>query len=638
MNIKHTCISLLLCAWVLFPGSMLGDTLSQQRNDFLLAEKLIAKGNETDFSIFSASLENYPLYPYLQYQWLKNNLQKTEKILYFLNAYKETRYAPLLRSKWLDYLAEHERWYEFSQSYQVGETTPALECQFYWSLYKTSDQQRALNEAKRLWVTGHSQPKACDLLFSALIFSPSLTPDAIWQRFELALEQNNVAIAEFARRFMDKSAQDIADRWLQIHKKPALVQNSTFLIENNNLTGRLFAHGIKRMAKSDLNLAIEVWDGRKQFLKIDQETIQLIERDLALALARKQDSRAYNRLNQLLATDEETREWKVRAALYEQNWQHIAEALAGLTPQQQQEPGWRYWQARAFDVAGNTLQAQAIYNILAEDRSFYGFLAADTINKPYQFADKPVFLEENQLESLANETDFRVIQELRFFNREQEAQRQWWFAISKLSKDRLMIAAKMAQQWGWDQIAIITLVKADYWDDLALRFPVNYLTQVQDSANRQNLDPALVYGLIRQESMLDKNAQSLVGAKGLMQIMPKTGQQIAHELNESWQSENSLLNPDINIRYGSYYYKQLLNRFNGHFALATAAYNAGPNRVVKWLPTDKLVAADVWIETIPYKETRKYVTAVLSYTLIYQQRIQKNSLKMKNLLRDVLPG
>jgi soluble lytic murein transglycosylase len=142
---------------------------------------------------------------------------------------------------------------------------------------------------------------------------------------------------------------------------------------------------------------------------------------------------------------------------------------------------------------------------------------------------------------------------------------------------------------------------------------------------------------MRQESMLDQNAMSAVGARGLMQIMPETGQQIARKLNEPWQAENSLFNPDVNIKYGAFYYKQLLTRFDGHFALAMAAYNAGPNRVSKWLPNDKSVPADIWIETIPYKETRKYVMSVLSYSIIYQQRIQRNGLKMTRLLFDVPP-
>ena len=323
--------------------------------------------------------------------------------------------------------------------------------------------------------------------------------------------------------------------------------------------------------------------------------------------------------------------WRVARGL-------TTEALAGLTDQERQDPKWQYWQARALDKTGNILQAQNVYAKLAEDRSFYGFLAADNIHKPYQFANKPVFLAENELENLANEADFKVVRELNLLNRPVEAERQWWYAVKKLGKERRMIAAKLAQQWHWDQIAITTLVKADYWDDLSLRFPIYYSDQIHTNAYLQNLDPSIVFGLIRQESIFNKDAESPVGARGLMQVMPRTGMQIARDLKEKWQSDNSLFSPDVNVRYGAFYYKQLLRQFHGHFALATAAYNAGSGRVSKWLPSVQPMPADIWIETIPFKETRKYVTSVLSYAIIYQELIQRKGLKIKELMLDVLPG
>ncbi len=624
-----------MCSLVVFSSTVFSNTLDQQRQDFLLAEKLIEQGNESAFLTLNSTLADYPLYPYLQYQWLKNNLSQTDKILAFSSTYKDTRYADLLRSKWLDYLANNDRWVEFLRYYQASDNT-ALECQFYWANYKTGNQQLALNEAKRLWTTGDTQPEECDPLLSALTLSPTLTSDLIWQRFELALKKDNKPLASYVKQLLDKSGQEVAEVWLQVHKTPALIQDSLFL-SGNERQGRIFAHGVDRMARSDLDLAITIWDGRKRALVIDNQTVQQLERRLALALAHGRDNRAYDRLNQVVAIDADVREWKVRAALLEQNWQHVAHALTGLTIDEQQHPQWQYWQARSLVETGNVLKGMLIYNGLSKDRGFYGFMAADAINKPYSFTDKPVLLVGNTLESLAQQTDFKVIQELAILNREEEAKRQWWFTIKKLPKEQLMVAAKLAQQWQWNQVAIITLVKADYWDDLALRFPLNYLIQVQNNANWQNLDPAIIFGLIRQESMLDKNARSAVGALGLMQIMPETGQQIARTLNEPWQAEYSLLNPDVNIKYGAFYYKQLLNRFNGHFALAMAAYNAGPNRVVKWLPNDRSIPADVWIETIPFKETRKYVTSVLSYAMIYQQRIQRNALKISRLLFDVRP-
>lgn len=630
MKVKKMSRPLLLISLIILPCTVLSNTLDQQRTDFLQAEQAVNQGNEAAFSQLTTGLVDYPLYPYLQYQWLTNHLTDTDKISTFLTHYSGSRYAPLLRAKWLDYLASQQRWNEFIQHYQASDST-ALACQFHWASYQIGNSVQALNEAKQLWTTGEDLPAACDSLLSALLASPIITPELIWQRFELALKKDNVSLATHIQRLMAKENQTVANNWLQVHKAPAL-------ITQNNLLGRLFAHGVLRLAKSNLDTAINVWDNNKLTAALDNETAQQVERGLGLALAHKRDARAYDRLNLVLNPDEDAREWKIRAALLEQNWQHVSSALAGLTTVEQQQPKWQYWQARALAETGNTPQAQIVFNKLALDRSFYGFLAADIVNQPYQATDKPVFLAGNELDLLANEDDFKVAQELSFLHRDLEAKRQWSFAVKKLPKERVAFAAKLAQRWHWDQIAIVTLVQADYWDDLALRFPVTYTDQVHSNASLQQLDPALVFGLMRQESMLDKDAQSPVGARGLMQIMPETGQACARKMNEPWQSASSLFNPDTNIKYGTFYYKQMVNRFNGNFALAAAAYNAGPHRVDQWLPSGQWMPADIWIETIPFKETRKYVTSVLSYAMIYSQRLQSNALKIKKLLPDVQSG
>ncbi len=625
----------LLVSGLLFSsGTLFSQTLDQQRSDFLAAEKLLQNGNEREFLALAAPLEDYPLYPYLQYQWLKEHLEQTDKVLVFLSAFKETRYAELLRSEWLVYLANKERWLEYIANYQADNR--ALECLFYWAHYKVGNQQLALQEAKRLWMIGHEQAKQCDGLLSLFEVSPILTSDVVWQRFKLALKEDNESLASYVQRFLPQPDQRMADLWLLVHKKPLLIQTEQFLSGDEQM-GAIFVHGVDRIAKLDLDLAITIWDARKLDLLIDNVAIQQLDRKLALALARNQDVRAYSRLNKLFDVDAEVREWKVRVALREQNWQHIAEALAGLSFEEQQTPQWQYWQARALVENGYFEQGQVIYNKLSEDRSYYGFMAADVVNKPYSIADKPIAIAESEIDAFIGTTDFKVVQEFKILGRETDAKRQWWFALKKLSKEQLIIAAKLAQKWQWDQIAIVTLVKADYWDDLALRFPVKYLDAVQHNASRQAIDAALILGIIRQESMLDENARSAVGALGLMQIMPNTGKQMAHQLKETWQLESSLFHPSTNIKYGSYYYKQLLLRFGGHFALAMAAYNAGPNRVIKWLPTDRTMPADIWIEIIPYKETRKYVASVLSYTTIYQQRMQLNPLKITRFLFDVPP-
>ncbi|GAB6139821.1 lytic transglycosylase Slt [Methylosoma difficile] len=622
--------------WFLPCLAMAGD-LAQQRQDFLQAEQLLTDGGGVRFWLLGISLKDYPLYPYLQYQRLSQQLSETEQIQAFLSDYANTRYAELLRGKWLAYLAEQQRWSELVSHYLPQNQDVSLQCLFYWAQYQSGNPALALDAAKGFWLSGESQPKSCDALLTALTKSPQMTSDLLWQRFTLALANDNVALAEYVRRLLPASEQKTAETWLKIHKKPALIVDNAYLTGDDRISQQILLQGISRLAQTDLDLALSVWDGKRPLFASNDAAAQRVDNQLALALAHKRDSRAYNHLSLLSAPDAEAREWRVRAALLEQDWPHVSAALAGLTAEQQNDPHWQYWQARAFTEAGQLEQAQALFRKVAENRSFYGFLAADASNQPYRFDDFPVQVDEMQMQALANEADFLAASELNALNRPAEFNRQWQFACKKLPKERLMLAAKLAQRWQMPQLAIKTLVKADYWDDLSVRFPVLYEGQAQNNSALHHLNPALLLGLMRQESMLDAQAESPVGAKGLMQLMPDTAKQVARELSENWQGGQSLYNPDTNIRLGSRYFKKLLDRFDGHAALATAAYNAGPNRIPKWLPALKPMPADSWVETIPYKETRKYVTSVLTYALIYQQRLQSGSLKMQSLMTDVLP-
>lgn len=637
MNLKHSNIVVWLCSLLLLPSIAQSDKLNDQRQAFLQAEKYLAEKEEAGFLLVSTGLSDYVLYPYLRYQWFKDHLAQTDEVLAFLSTYKDTRYAPLLRSKWLDYLSGHERWNDFIKHYEVTQDS-ADDCRYNWAQYQTGKQQQALTEAKRSWISGNTLDNLCQPLFSALENSSLLTPDLIWQRFESALQKNNLAVAQSTALLLKPPDRKQADNWLQLHQKPELIAESRFWLEKNEKTSRLFVHVVARLANTDLDRALTVWDVKKLGFVIGSQATDRVERKLGLALLAKKDNRSYSHLNKVLLPEEDDRTAKIRAALLEQNWQHVNSAVAGLTLAERQEPKWQYWLARALHEIGNKQQASAIYAALAKDRSFYGFLAADTVNTPYQITDQPVKLGKDALKLLSEEPGFKACQEFKWLSKDLEARRQWQFAIKKLPKEKLLTAAKLAQQWQWNQIAITTLVKADYWDDMALRFPVLYLAEVQASADKHNLDAALLFGLMRQESMLDKNAVSSAGAKGLMQLMPKTAMNIAQSLREPWRSDSDLFNPEFNINYGGYYFRDLLNRFSGHVAIAGAAYNAGPNRVKKWLPITHSVPADIWIETIPFKETRKYVATVLSYAIIYQQRLEKGSLKLKNLLRDIQPG
>jgi len=228
--------------------------------------------------------------------------------------------------------------------------------------------------------------------------------------------------------------------------------------------------------------------------------------------------------------------------------------------------------------------------------------------------------------------DFSIIEEFKAQGKHDEAKKFWWSVVRRFNKKDLLVAAKIAQQWRWHKQAILAVSQVKEWDDLALRFPIEHQVKINENAKLQDLEPMIIYGLIRRESLFDEQANSPVGALGLMQIMPKTGKQVAKTLQMSWHSKKDLLNVPVNVRFGTFYYKQMLEKFAGNFALAAAAYNAGPHRVIKWLNHDNSYATDVWIETIPYKETRGYVAAVLTYALVYQYRTGGKGLKMLDMM------
>jgi soluble lytic murein transglycosylase len=186
-------------------------------------------------------------------------------------------------------------------------------------------------------------------------------------------------------------------------------------------------------------------------------------------------------------------------------------------------------------------------------------------------------------------------------------------------------------------VAIATAAKANAWDDIDLRFPLLYSQTLLQQGQQQQVDPAWLYGLTRQESAFDAHAESSAGAKGLMQLLPETAKTVARHNAISSNGGLNLFQPELNIALGSAYFNSLLKQFNGQYLVATAAYNAGPHRVRQWLPQQAL-PADIWAETIPFKETRGYVAAVFLYALIYQQRLQRGSLQPGQLLHTVRAG
>lgn len=231
----------------------------------------------------------------------------------------------------------------------------------------------------------------------------------------------------------------------------------------------------------------------------------------------------------------------------------------------------------------------------------------------------------------------QMAQELYLMGQVADSRRQWNWTTRRLNNRDLAVAAVIARQWGWHDRAILTVARSDQQDDLELRFPLLYRDTIEANATEYGIDPSWVYGVVRQESAFVADARSQAGALGLMQLMPSTGRLTGRKLNMPIRNNRALLNIENNLRLGVSYLKEVLGRNNGNQVLATASYNAGPNRVNSWLP-DKTLDADIWVETIPFGETRDYVKNVMSYTTVYDHRLGSRPVRLQERMQSVYPA
>ncbi|MBE0468732.1 MAG: transglycosylase SLT domain-containing protein [Methyloprofundus sp.] len=613
-------------------------TIDEQRLKFVQAEEMIESGDDQGFFQLSLELVDYPLHFYLSYQWLSKHLDQDQKIQQFLRDNPSTLYARMLHKQWLDALYKNKQWDAYLANYQDSKSKQA-QCRYQWARYQLNYQTEALTAAKKIWLTGYSLPRDCDQLLAKFTQSSFLTQKLIWQRFRMAIDARQYDLASYLRNKMtSKIAKQDAKQWLSLLKNPDLIANADVL-QNASKAQKadMFVYAVQRIIGLDVDKALHIWDAQKSRFKLTKEQLHKIDRSIALQLTFSKSDKAYAYFSRLKQSDEATRAWTVRAALIKNDWIAVQEALNKLSSEEKMSERWRYWQGKAFLQTNQLKKARELFIDLAKERSYYGFLAADYLQQDYLLADNPIKADEQEINALLAEKDFVVVNEFRALQRTKQAQRYWWQAIRGLKGTKLLVAAKIAEQWRWHKQAIMTVAQAKYWDDVSLRFPFDFTDEIQENARLQGLDEAIIYGLVRRESMFDETANSPAGALGLMQVMPKTGKQIAKEIKFPWRSSADLLGASVSVKFGAYYYKQMLDKFSGNFALAAAAYNAGPDSVNRWLNLDNVYAADLWIETIPYKETRAYVAAVLTYTLIYQRQLGDKRSLMSDFMINIQP-
>ena len=602
---------------------------------FLAGMAAIAQGDSASANTAISALKDNPLATYLRYRLLADMpTADTSAVLAFLKANPDYVFSAQLKSQTLNQLIGQQ---QFADYEQLAAVAPDLKpnrrrsCQGWQAaseLGKLTATQ--ISAAEQFWAEGRNQPSYCDPIFKWLQTNKKLTRDLYRQRIRAAFAAGNPSFASYLVR--DGASKKIGGleayfkRWQAAQQDPLSTLKQA-MKRYHSFPGAdeqaLLIQSLKWLGRSDPASAHDLLAAVPKAWRFQPDVQADIARGIALKAAYTRMPEAYGWLMALpdSVQDEETRTWTARAALRAEDWAKLKVAITDMPLDLSQTPEWQYWLARADAELGATQDAKDRWQALVHTPDYYGLLAADRLGITYPWPKIPPL---PQLDTRTVEKDPTV--QLAFYlhaaGLTDDARQAFLAALKVIPADQIPALTLLAEQAQWHDRVSIAIARMNKQDDplwFAARFPTPWQATVDARAKEQGIAPNWLYGVIRRESLFMSDVGSGAGAQGLMQLMPDTARWINRKAGLGLTALD-LHDPKTSITLGSAYLAYLKDKFNGQLPLAIAAYNAGPGRVRQWLPEDRNLPGDVWVDTILFDETRNYVRAVLSATMIYAWR------------------
>lgn len=587
------------------------------------------KGQRSRSKALQQSLADYPLAPYVMYHVLSNSLGQTSpaEIDAFRERYPDLPATPLLYQRWLKVQGQRRQWQRL-HARRYDTTNAELQCYFLRAQYGVGEKSEALTATTALWSRPKSQPKACDPIFAVWRGTDRFSQEIIWQRFTGAMEAGERILARYLQRYLTGARRATANAFYELRRQPQRVSWRGAFAADTPENRAAVSYGIRRLARRDAQKAASTWRTFRASHTFDAAERQLLDDHVAVGLAGD---------NQFPSIDQRGLHASafavngiLDAAIAQQRWDELLYWAKQLSNSEAGKTRTRYWLARAQQQRGEPHS----FADLATHRDYYGFLAAAQIraDAELQAAPPKQLTREDEARLLAIPGIARAV-ELFAVGDDLNARREWYRMIEEQDQNTQHEMAYLAQRMGKLFLAIQTANRADARNDLTLRFPSAYAVAYQETSLRHNIDPYLLQAITRQESAFQVEAKSSAGALGLMQIMPSTaklairrgGLTAVMGAGSGRVVEQDLAIPERNIEIGGYHLAWLLRRYSGLRPLAIAAYNAGESRVNRWLRQARNIPIDVWIETIPFNETRNYVQNVLAFEVVYRELAQRGA-------------
>ena len=604
--------------------------------DVLAARDAAYRGNWKLLESMRPRFAGHPLEPYLTYWMLAGSVSRVDpaEVKAFLTRYPKSPLTEGLRKEWLKSLGAAGSWDAFRAEHpQLVSDDTEITCYSFQERAARNDPEVA-GEVRALYLSGREAPAACDSLFAAGAASGRITEADTWERIRKVLLAGLPADAKRANallpqrhRFNDKTLDRASTEpavFLAREKSPILPRASKELV----------LYAVARLARSKPEEAAERLAAIAPRLG---EDARIAWAQVAWQGALNHHPRAlewYRAANGAPMSDAQVA-WRARAGLRAGDWKEVLTSVQALSPEEARDPAWRYWRARALRVLGAPDAAEGLMRALSREINFYGLLAAEelgVLSPPEWNGWRP---EAADLERVRNMDGIQRALALYRVGLQSEAVREWIWAVRGLDDRDLLAAAEVARIANEPDRAINTADKTVQMHDFSQRYPTPHRQALASAARQWDLDEALVYSIIRQESRFMAEARSRVGATGLMQLMPATAKWVAAQIPLTPFRPEMLTQPEVNIQMGSYYFKRVLSDL-GHPILATAAYNAGPGRARRWRDERPLEGA-IYVETIPFNETRDYVKKVFANAWFYKHRLTGKPGSIRQML-GMVPG
>ena len=599
------------------------DSLDEQRSRYAQTKQAWDNRQMDVVNQLMPTLTTYPLYPYLQYRQITDDLMNQPALVVtnFIAANPTLPPARSLKSRFVNELARRDDWRGLLAFSPEKPTGTEAQCNYYYAKWNVGQTQEAWDGAKALWLSGKSQPNACDRLFGAWRASGQQDPLAYLERIRLAMKAGNTSLVRVLAQQMPSDYQTIATAVIALANDPNSVMTFARTTGATDFTRQMAAVAFASVARQDVENARLMIPSLAQAQQLNEDQIQELREIVAWRLMGSDvtEEQAIWRDDAIMRSQSTSLvERRVRMALGLGDRRGLNTWLARLPMEAKEKDEWRYWQADLLLERGRDDEAKDILRSLMQQRGFYPMVAAQRLGEEYTFRiDKaPANLDP----ALTSGPEMARVRELMYWNMDNTARSEWANLVTSKTKDQQAQLARYAFNQNWWDLSVQATIAGKLWDQLEERFPLAYNDLFKRYISGKDIPQSYAMAIARQESAWNPKAGSPVGARGLMQIMPGTATHTVSMFSiPGYSGPSQLLDPEMNINIGTSYLQYVYQQFGNNRIFASAAYNAGPGRVRTWRGNSGgRIDAVAFVESIPFSETRGYVKNVLSYDAYYR--------------------